>query len=544
MIPHHRPRHASAAVATAVLLCALGAAARATVIHVPADFPTIQQAIDAAASNDTILVAPGAYGAINLLGKKLIIEGTGGAAVTTLDAGGAGSVVTASSTEPLGTTLRGLTLTGGAGQMIDAQASGGGGVYANNGAHLELADCVIAGNVCVPPGPGTYGGGVLCHASSVTLRDCTISGNTAFKGGAASNRTHPGASLTLHGCTVTGNTTLEPLPSGSAIDMPDGGLTLSNTLIADNVGSGVWHTQYGISLDGCVFRGNTGWGFRSFGTFGTDVFGCQFLGNDLGGASLEQVGTASDQHATDCVFTNGDILQSTPGPGGKTRLERCTFDGAQVKSNFGVIAHHVIVRNVAAPVMGSGTFTATYSNVQGGAPGAGNIDADPLWVDAAAGDYHLQDGSPCIDAGDPAALLDPDLSPPDLGALRHAVWDDLGGGVGFGTGHGGPLLTGQGELAGGNVVGLQLTRAKPLESVTLILGASALGVTYKGGILWPALDVLLTDQMTDAAGALTLAALWPAALPPGFSFWTQAWFKSTGTPAGFAGTNGVRVTTP
>jgi len=60
----------------------------------------------------------------------------------------------------------------------------------------------------------------------------------------------------------------------------------------------------------------------------------------------------------------------------------------------------------------------TYSNVQGGFPGEGNIDADPLFADAANGDYHLKSQagrwdpasqswviddvtSSCIDAGDP-----------------------------------------------------------------------------------------------------------------------------------------------
>jgi len=32
-------------------------------------------------------------------------------------------------------------------------------------------------------------------------------------------------------------------------------------------------------------------------------------------------------------------------------------------------------------------------------PGTGNIDADPLFVDPSTGDYRLQPGSPCIDAG-------------------------------------------------------------------------------------------------------------------------------------------------
>jgi hypothetical protein len=51
--------------------------------------------------------------------------------------------------------------------------------------------------------------------------------------------------------------------------------------------------------------------------------------------------------------------------------------------------------------MSSETPLVTYSDVQGGHPGQGNIDADPLFLDAANDDYHLLPGSPAIDAGDP-----------------------------------------------------------------------------------------------------------------------------------------------
>jgi hypothetical protein len=41
----------------------------------------------------------------------------------------------------------------------------------------------------------------------------------------------------------------------------------------------------------------------------------------------------------------------------------------------------------------------SYSNVQGGWPGIGNLNADPLFLNPGAGDFRLAAGSPCIDAG-------------------------------------------------------------------------------------------------------------------------------------------------
>ncbi len=69
----------------------------------------------------------------------------------------------------------------------------------------------------------------------------------------------------------------------------------------------------------------------------------------------------------------------------------------------------------------------TYSNIQGGHVGAGNINSNPLFVDAVNGDLHLQETSPCIDTGtaDGAPADDiignprPAGSGYDMGAYEH-----------------------------------------------------------------------------------------------------------------------------
>jgi len=56
-----------------------------------------------------------------------------------------------------------------------------------------------------------------------------------------------------------------------------------------------------------------------------------------------------------------------------------------------------------------------------------NIFLDPLFINPAGGDYHLQAGSPCIDAGDPNSPLDPDSTVADIGAFYYhqtGVWED------------------------------------------------------------------------------------------------------------------------
>ena len=55
------------------------------------------------------------------------------------------------------------------------------------------------------------------------------------------------------------------------------------------------------------------------------------------------------------------------------------------------------------------TVGVTYSNVEGGWPGEGNINTDPRFLAPQEGDYQLGEDSPCVDAASPAGAPDEDI---------------------------------------------------------------------------------------------------------------------------------------
>ena len=175
----------------ALLVCGVTTAAT---INVPADYTTIQAAVDAASGGDVILVAPGTYTGTgdevaNTHGKAITIKASGTPEETILDGEGARGVVRCISGEGTDTIIEGFTIMGGYGPY-------GGGIYCGNGdSNPTITDCTISDNTAT-----NWGGGIYCWGSSPTITSCTISGNTAANDGGAiycSNGSNPTLNYTV-----------------------------------------------------------------------------------------------------------------------------------------------------------------------------------------------------------------------------------------------------------------------------------------------------------------------------------------------------------
>jgi hypothetical protein len=113
-------------------------------------------------------------------------------------------------------------------------------------------------------------------------------------------------------------------------------------------------------------------------------------------------------------------------------IQSCTFaansaglwGGAIVSLGFEVTIEGSILWSNSAPsgpelYLLAGTATVAYCDIQGGQPavsvsflaalqwGTGNLESAPGFANPSLGDFHLLQGSPCIDAGDPLFMSIP-----------------------------------------------------------------------------------------------------------------------------------------
>jgi hypothetical protein len=181
---------------------------------------SLRRAIASAAPGDMIVFA-GDYtirlisGGDLVINKSLTIDGTGHAVQIS------GSGCRAFRVDGGSVTLRALTMSNGSGWH------GGGGI-ANRGS-LTLENCTLSGNRAFYL-LGGYGGGIANYGS-LTLENCTFAGNHAGdmmlgEGGGIWNR----GSLTVRNCTFSGNSAA----LGGGIYNDGGTVNLYNTIIANS----------------------------------------------------------------------------------------------------------------------------------------------------------------------------------------------------------------------------------------------------------------------------------------------------------------------
>ncbi len=161
------------ALCTALSIVASAASAE-TVHHVPADFLTIQGALDASVSGDIVLVAPGTYHENIVMtglhdGVSLLSES--GAGATIIDGSAASSVFRCQNLSRQ-TRIEGFTIQNGHAAPGSSNNLGGG--LRLDFANLTIERCIIQGN------SAEAAGGMYVNFSEPLIRDNLIRGNEAL----------------------------------------------------------------------------------------------------------------------------------------------------------------------------------------------------------------------------------------------------------------------------------------------------------------------------------------------------------------------------
>ncbi len=168
----------------------------------------------------------------------LTISGGGQSRVFDLDGGSA--------------VLSGLTVTGG-------KANYGAGLY-NDGGTLSMTDCTVSGNSAT--GVNGNGGG-LNNNGTTTLTNCTFSGNsvTGSYGQGGGLYTAPGRTTTLTNCTFSSNSANTSNGVGGGLGNNHGTTTLTNCTFSSNsawYGGGLYTYGGTATLANTIVAGNTG----------------------------------------------------------------------------------------------------------------------------------------------------------------------------------------------------------------------------------------------------------------------------------------------
>ncbi|MHC4946331.1 MAG: right-handed parallel beta-helix repeat-containing protein, partial [Planctomycetota bacterium] len=418
-------------------------------IHVPGDYPTIQEAIIAAVNGDVVLVDPGTYVEnISFKGKSIVVKSTSGPEVTIIDGNQSGTVVQFDSGEGLDAVLEGFTITNGTGKSIYGYPHGGGVFCFNSGPTVRgnrisgntaevgggiyhenieyggsITKNVIENNTAVST---SYyrgdGGGICIWYYGIDVTHNIIRNNTAkYSGGGIYCRYN--AEGTIAHNLILNNSTL----GGGGIFFFNCMCSVVNNLIQGNEAKGYKAGGGGIDchagdgepvFEGNIFAENSadyGGGFHYY------CWGSFYLRNNLfyGNSADEKGGAIAGGAATSYFeLVNNTLVHNEAGSyGGAIWFEECEealICNSILWNNKAMLGNDEILINYT-------DVTVSYSNITGGWAGTGNIELDPLFVDEANNDFHLTYASPCRDAGDNSMVA----SPFDLEGDPRIAWSGI-----------------------------------------------------------------------------------------------------------------------
>lgn len=269
-----------------------------------------------------------------------------------------------------------------------------------------------------------YNGGVLVgYETSSNLSNLSIYGNGSLNssgggvfvgGGCYMNNVNISNNIGINGAGIYCN------PIGFEQ------LTILNSAIDGNAaginGGGIYVAQGFIQATNCKINNNdasNGGGiyFSAVESMGsTDFINCEITENNAianGGGIFCNIMDHSP------LFNHVTVANNTANLGGG--LSYATYDVDPV-----VLSNSIFWNNSPEQIHDAfSKVSLSYSNIEGGWPGTGNIQSNPLFKQPLNGDYQLswnhfplQDNtkSPCIDSGNPAFPFDPDATITDMGA--------------------------------------------------------------------------------------------------------------------------------
>ncbi len=155
-----------------------------------------------------------------------------------------------------------------------------------------------------------------------------------------------------------------------------------------SLGGGMYNYESSPTVTNCNFFGNfgeAGGGMRNEYSSPT-MTNCTFFGNsaNLGGGMYNWRSSCP-------VITNCTFYGNQAGDGGGIRNH---------SNSSPIITNTILWGDWPDEILNyTSSPSITYSNIQGGYPGVGNISGTPMFVNPGIGDFHLIPSSPCINAG-------------------------------------------------------------------------------------------------------------------------------------------------